>query len=236
MKESIYTIPINEAFGLYDGCPLCRLACDLERASLDYILGPAMMEPDVRACTNRLGFCRAHLSKMQESKSMLPLALMLESHLPGLDASLFSRAAGATADERVLKKLRSDACGSAAGCFVCERIDGFIGHYYSNIVYLWKTEPDFKGKFARQPFFCVPHYAGLLQSSQKGLPRREQAAFIREISALCRKYLELLEDDLSQYCRSYDYRFAGQPLTEGARTGVARAAEFLRGASGTGAG
>lgn len=31
MAEQLYTIPINEAFEQYDGCPLCRLRVKLER-------------------------------------------------------------------------------------------------------------------------------------------------------------------------------------------------------------
>ena len=64
MKETIYTIPINEAFEKRCGCPLCTLRRKLEHDSLDYILGAAMMEPDVRTETNKSGFCAQHYSVM----------------------------------------------------------------------------------------------------------------------------------------------------------------------------
>ena len=56
MKETIYTIPINEAFEAKCGCPLCTLRRKLERDSVEYIMGAAMMEPDVRIETNKRGF------------------------------------------------------------------------------------------------------------------------------------------------------------------------------------
>ena len=81
MAEQLYTIPINEAFDQYDGCPLCRLRAKLEQQSLTYIMGAAMMEPDIRIVTNKLGFCRDHFHKMLGMGNRLSLALMLESHL-----------------------------------------------------------------------------------------------------------------------------------------------------------
>lgn len=81
MAEQIYTIPINEAFEEIGGCPLCRMKKKLERESLEYVMGAAMMDPDVRIRTNRLGFCRGHYDDMIAMKNRLSLTLMLESHL-----------------------------------------------------------------------------------------------------------------------------------------------------------
>ena len=33
MAEQLYTIPINEAFEAYDGCPMCRLRRKLEKGA-----------------------------------------------------------------------------------------------------------------------------------------------------------------------------------------------------------
>ena len=81
MQDSIYTIPISEVFEPKDGCPICRMRDMLETRGIDYIMGAAMMEPDVRIETNRLGFCKLHYDKMLQQKNRLSLALMLESHL-----------------------------------------------------------------------------------------------------------------------------------------------------------
>jgi len=61
------------------------------------------------------------------------------------------------------------------------------------------------------------------------LPRKEQAAFINELSGICRAYLLSLETGVSEFCKSFDYRNAGKPLGEDAQTSVERAAAFLTG-------
>ena len=48
MDEKIYTIPVNEAFDEYDGCPFCRMRRTLEDNERELIMGASMMEPDTR--------------------------------------------------------------------------------------------------------------------------------------------------------------------------------------------
>ena len=84
MRESIYTIPLNDIFEVEDGCPLCRMRRLLENRCVEYIMGAAMMEPDVRIETNRYGFCQEHFSVMLKQKNRLSLALMIETHLDEL--------------------------------------------------------------------------------------------------------------------------------------------------------
>jgi len=229
MKETIYTIPINEAFDRFDGCPMCVLNNDLERSSLDYIMGAAMMEPDIRIKTNEQGFCHRHLQKMLVEKNKLSLALMIESHLPELGSSLFLRAGKVAGKDTELKKAREAARRAELGCYVCTRVSEFMAHYYNNVIYLWRKEPGFRDRFNSQPFFCLPHYSDLLAHSERGLPRKEQAEFISGLSAVCQSYLVTVNSDISEFCRSFDYRNAGKVLTESAQTAVERATAFLTG-------
>ncbi|MDR1438577.1 MAG: DUF6062 family protein [Clostridiales bacterium] len=254
MKESIYTIPISEAFGRLDGCPLCSLERGLEAASLEYVMGAAMMEPDVRAKTNEQGFCSAHLSKMLAMNNRLSLSLLLESHLIEIGKGLFAGAAardgaggghavnhaavnhagghaarskaagGPTADAKKLKEASSRA---ARSCFVCDRIDGFMAHYYENIVYMWQAENEFRAKLAAQPFFCVRHYDALLGCAISHLGKKERPAFAGALAGLCRAYAASLLEDVSAFCRSFDYRNAGAGVSTAAASAAERAAAFL---------
>ena len=81
MREDICTIPINELFEPKKGCPICRMVDMLEGRLAEYITGAAMMEPDVRIETNRLGFCERHFAQIHDVGSRLSIALILESHL-----------------------------------------------------------------------------------------------------------------------------------------------------------
>lgn len=56
MRYDITNIPVGEIFEEKDGCPICRLRNKLEQRAVEYITGAAMMEPDIRMETNRLGF------------------------------------------------------------------------------------------------------------------------------------------------------------------------------------
>ena len=48
MRESILTIPVNEVFEPRCGCPICAMRNTVEEHICEYIMGAAMMEPDVR--------------------------------------------------------------------------------------------------------------------------------------------------------------------------------------------
>ena len=66
MAETIFTIPVNEAFDAAPyhtpaECPFCLMRKALNNNEVERILGAAMMEPDVRIETNKLGFCQNHL-------------------------------------------------------------------------------------------------------------------------------------------------------------------------------
>ena len=81
MRESILTIPVTDIFEPKEGCPICRLRDMLEQRTIEYIMGAAMMEPDVRIETNKKGFCKTHFEQMRACKNRLSLALILQSHL-----------------------------------------------------------------------------------------------------------------------------------------------------------
>lgn len=221
MREQIYTIPINEAFEKEDGCPLCRLHRDLEEKSLDYVMGAAMMEPDVRIATNQAGFCRAHLTRMEQMKNRLSLALMLQTRLPEVKKRLESATAGLAKRPEAIRE-------TAESCYVCNRAADFMGKYLQNILYLYRTEPSFQELFARQPFFCVPHLADLLETGKKALRGREYNQFCQVLNQVESAYLAQLQQDVDTFCKSFDYRYSGTDLST-AKTSCERASDFLSG-------
>lgn len=229
MKETIYTIPINEAFEEKCGCPLCTLRRKLEHDSIEYIMGAAMMEPDVRIETNRRGFCEKHYAQMLSMNGRLSLALTLESRLGEIRNYIEKEAVrgfGKKLDvARAVELLR----GTANGCFVCERIAGYEGHYYKNVLHMWKNTPEFRELFMAQPYFCLEHTAGLLTHAPDVLGKRNYEEFDRILIEIVDRYLKTLNDDVSAFCQSFDYRNAGKTLEEAQRIAPERAVEFLSG-------
>ncbi len=230
MKETIYTIPINEAFEKKDGCPLCRLRRKLEHDSLDYILGAAMMEPDVRIETNKQGFCAPHYQTMLGINRKLSLALTLESRLAQveqyLEGDLKRTPSGGLFGAKSEKGAMRE---SAESCYVCSRIAFFEDHYYKNIFHMWKTMPEFHLLLMAQPYFCMQHASKLLDLAPAALGKKESADFVRAVGEITKNYLSELSEDVSAFCKSFDYRSSGKPLIGTQKNAPERAIEFLSG-------
>lgn len=226
--ETIYTIPINEAFdeGVREKCrcPFCRLYEKLQKNELELILGASMMEPDVRVKTNRLGFCPRHYEKMFARGNHLGLGLILESHLNELREDMKGGAAdllkgkGSTAVAREAKLEES--------CYVCERIAFHFGKMTDNTLLLWKSDPAFRKKFAAQPMFCLPHYRLLAEAGKQGLGKKEYPAFYADLEEVTYRYFDELRGDVSHFCKKFDYRYDDEPWGN-SKDAALRAIRFL---------
>ena len=227
--EQIYTIPVNEAFDSVAeknelGCPICMLYRKLQNDELDIILGASMMEPDIRIKTNEQGFCHNHYSMMLRRKRMLGMGLMMESHLtevikkingPTLLGSKAQAAVGA------LGKLECD-------CYVCKRIDKNLSAMIATTSYLWESDFDFRGKFEKVGYFCLPHYRQLIDYSSKKMSKRNFGAFYGIAHKIVEQYAESLKKDVSWFCKKFDYRYDEEPWYN-SKDSVLRSEKFLSG-------
>ena len=227
MEEKIYTIPVTQAFEKKEGCPFCRLKKELENTELELIMGASMMEPDVRIKTNEQGFCRRHFDKMFEMKNRLSLALMLESHLKHqhdnvavCKKSLFGKDNSTKAVENI-KKLSSD-------CYVCKRVEDKYSKMIATAVLLWQKQTDFRKLTSEQPFFCLPHAAQFLEYAKLRMDKKTFAAFIESVDAVQSAYMSSLTEDVSWFCKKFDYRYDAEPWGN-AKDSVERAIRFLSG-------
>ena len=226
--EQIYTIPVNEAFEASAadkscGCPFCALYNKLENDELELILGASMMEPDVRIKTNKTGFCRTHYDMMFVRKNRLGMALTLESHLDQLKKELRDGGLGGGMGNKPIKRI-----GELEGsCYVCDRIEFNFEHMIETAVLLWNTDPEFSGKLDAQPYFCLPHYKKFLQYGQSRLPKKKVQEFAKQVEAIEERYLEELKDDVSWFCKKFDYRYDQEPWYN-SKDSVERSIKFLR--------
>lgn len=210
--ENIYTIPVNEAFedSVGEGvcCPFCLMRKRLEENELDLILGASMMEPDTRIKTNEQGFCPEHLERLLGGGKALPFALMMESHLEHIRGSLKGAGvlcgANAAADIKYLRELGSS-------CYICSRIDYHFTRMVDTAVYLWKEDPSFRKKAEAVKKFCYPHFADFAAAGKERLKGKDFSAFYKEIFRVLDEYTETLSEDISGFCRKFDYRYADEP-------------------------
>ena len=225
--EQIYTIPVNEAFEASAadatcGCPLCAIYRKLEENELELILGASMMEPDVRIKTNEEGFCRLHYDLMFVRKNRLGMALTLESHLKELQGDLKEGLLGQPGAKPVkrIHALEED-------CYVCRRIHYHFNHMVETAVLLWDTDEDFPAKLDAQPYFCLPHYRRMVEYAQKRLGKKRLSAFVDACDKVVNTYLETLTEDVSWFCKKFDYRYDNEPWYN-SKDSVERAIKFLR--------
>lgn len=211
MKEDICTIPVNEVFATKDGCPICRMRAELEERALDFVLGAAMMEPDVRHETNRLGFCPEHFNMMSTRGNRLSLALMLESHLMEIDKTVFEKHRPSVLHSPAAQAAASAADASALthSCYVCDRITRSVDKELDTLFKLWKKEAEFRESVARQPCFCLQDYSLLITKGMKSLDKKSFPEFYETISKVTRNGLSLLKTDISGFCKMYDYHNNG---------------------------
>ena len=227
MDEKIYTIPVNEAFDEYDGCPFCRMKRKLEDNERDLIMGASMMEPDTRIKTNKLGFCKKHYDKMFGMNNRLSLALMLESHLSEVadntviwKDSLIGKDNTKKASENIRKLKKS--------CYVCQRTEEKFEKMMFCAVLLWSQGPDFKEKLKKQPYFCLEHAVEYLEMARDRLDKKSFALFASQLSDVQSTYMASLREDVSWFCKKFDYRYENEPWGN-AKNSVERAIKFLEG-------
>lgn len=219
MREDICSIPINELFGPKKGCPLCRMDTMLENRLAEYITGAAMMEPDVRIETNRLGFCAHHFDKICQVGNRLSIALILESHLHEMEGREFPA--------KMPKIPRKKQTQPEESCFICENMEKNRRHLVDITIKMWQDDEDFRKLYSEQEFICLPHFKRLLQESDR-LPKRLAPAFIQETRQLSQNYLQAVQKDVTHFCRMFDYRNNGGDWGN-SRDAIERAISYLTG-------
>lgn len=218
MRETICTIPVNEVFEVVDGCPICRMRDIIEAKYIDYITGAAMMEPDIRQETNKIGFCERHFTGMLElGRQRLPICLMLETHLEQVGKTML-----AAPDSSSLKKLEK----LEGTCFVCDAIETHLARALDTVYRTYKSEEEFRAMFAQQEYICLPHYRRLLTEGKKRLGS-SYSEFAKKANELASAQYRRLYDELKGFEDAFDHRNAGKPMAESSRDSIERTMQFM---------
>jgi hypothetical protein len=222
MKEKLYTIPVNEGFETEDECPFCAMERKEEQRAIRYFAGPgaSYMEPDVRASTDKAGFCGGHMKKLYDYGNALGAALMLQTYYAGLleelqeqlddyelppQQGLFSKKRPQTKEppyRRLRERLES--------CAICEKVDYNMDRYFATFFYLLK-EPEFRAKVENCKGFCLRHFTALLETAEEQLPNAQREWFLNTVPSLMLTNLARVKGDLDWMIAKYDYRNASKP-------------------------
>ncbi len=223
MRDDICTIPVSEVFEVNDGCPICRMKKTVETHIIDYIMGAAMMEPDVRIETNKAGFCREHFSDMLSHRGRLALALMIETHLDTQKKEIFDGKLFNSPAKKAGKVSRLNET-----CFICDKIEWGMSRMVETLYRCYENERDFRELFNNQPMFCLPHYEMLVSNMDKKKMRGSGDEFLKNITRITEDYLSKLSGDIKNYCKVYNYQGNKDNCDwENAKDSVERSISFL---------
>lgn len=231
MKETIYTIPVNDAFNEECECALCILERDLEEKSLQFILGPSSMEPDTRIITNEKGFCRRHYEKLYTKReNVLGLSLVLDTHIQhqiDLYKKLFEKNkksiegdtkinALSNVTNKITKKQTNTKkhideailffSNLENSCEVCDRMATTMDRYLDVIFYMYFKDNTFRDKVKTSKGFCLRHFKMLLVSSKTYLSSKQLAIFTLDINELISSNMDRILNEVQWFAQKFDFR------------------------------
>ena len=218
MKEQLYTIPVNDAFGKDCECPVCEMYETLQKNAIDFTMGPSYMEDDVRMVTDRTGFCSNHVKLLYEIQNRLGLALMLKTHMDRsiqeIEKLLQQKQAtggGFFKKKEGLHPVVDFTRSLEHSCFVCNKIRGMFELYLASFFYLYRKEDEFKKKFRASKGFCTKHFGMLYDLAEKHLNGVLLEEFRSELGTLYTENMKRVRDDLEWFTDKFDYRYVNEP-------------------------
>ena len=250
MKETIYTIPVNEAFETPCECPMCKLENRFENDRVNYYLGPSLMEPENRIETNETGFCAKHIALMYDTRAnRLGLGLIIHTHMheqnekieklaksasdgdgggkKGFFASLKGGGDNAKAAENLLKYVEEQQ----KECCICRDLVKTMERYCEVITYMYFAEKDFRDRFDAGLGFCMPHFAMLIEAAKKNLFGAKQEEFLGKLVRMQIENLRRIEGEVEWFTKKFDYRNQNADWGN-SRDAVSRSIEKLTGITG----
>lgn len=218
MKETIYTIPLSDAFGEPCECPFCKLEKQLETEGVEYALGASMMEPDSRMISNEKGFCRRHFEQMKGQQKALSLALVLDTHVQEVIGKIEKNADNIESAKGLFKKkspivenLIQELDKLEGSCAICDKLNDTLEKFACVFWYLYKTEPVFKQKVMDCQGFCLVHFRMLLSTASKELSGEKLDVAVKELIEIEIKNLKRISEDINWFTKKFDYRYQDEP-------------------------
>ncbi|MDO4523334.1 MAG: DUF6062 family protein [Eubacteriales bacterium] len=223
MKESIYTIPLMDAFRADDECPFCYIERNLEQHAVNFALGSgaSYMEDDIRAQTDAAGFCRHHYKMMFDYGNRLGSALILSTHFKKLNEELAAQIKAFTPGRSSFLKRRkrsgshAEPAKTSIGtwvaekeqhCYVCDHIHENYSRYLDTFFELYLNSPEFVRLFKSSKGFCLHHFSQLVETAEDRLSEKQKKEFYPLLFSLMLEHMKRLEEEVTWFTEKYDYR------------------------------
>ena len=218
MKEKLYTIPLNDAVNANDECPFCFLERKLEQDLMDFVLGggSSYMESDVRAATDKAGFCRTHFKKMFDYGNTLGNAWILKTHYSKTIEEMKKQFRGHAPvkmgffEKKKNGEERKNSIGRWSAdrdntCYICDRFRNEYPRYLDTFLYLYEKDTEFKQKILQGKGFCLTHFGDLCEHAGMNLNQKQQEEFFPPLFDLMTRNMERIYEDISWLIEKFDY-------------------------------
>lgn len=207
MRYSISTLPIYDKFKGTSLCALCEIEQTTNKQLIEQFLDEGVMEDNIRAKVNKVGFCKYHYDKLYEGQSKLGLALQSHTRLNYIIKSIKPIENVKQAKKQV-EELENLTCS----CVICEILDDHMQRYEETVAKMFLAEEEFRKILPNEQSICIPHYINLLKQSAKAGKYAEH--FISHINKILVDSSNKLSSDIRKFCDMFDYRNKGTPMGE----------------------
>ncbi len=221
----MYTIPMMDALRANDECPFCYIERNLEQHALDFVIGAeaTYMQDDVRAETDKMGFCREHLQKMFTYGNPLASALILDTHWQAMLKELKKEMKNYSGSSKVglMERLKGDSVTANSTnnvsrwiregektCYVCNHIKTNYERYVATFLVLFKRgDKEFMELLQGGKGFCLSHLADVLDVAPKYLNEKEQKALRDILFPQMEDNIGRILEELDWFEKKFDYRY-----------------------------
>jgi hypothetical protein len=184
-RDTVYVAVLDAMRG--EGCGLCRLAEQRVKAYLECLMDEMVNAPSFREHWRASrGFCRRHGWLLAAAPHALGLAILYADLFDYFGEKLFSPPTG------------------GCGCPACQ-VEGQVVEKFRHVLVRHWPDAELQHAVIASDGFCVPHLHGILA----GIGSRE----IRNaLMAASGRRLKALAERLHEQIRSFDYRYAEDPV------------------------
>lgn len=218
MKETLYTIPLMDAFHADDECPFCFIERNVEQDLLDFVLGSgsSYMESDVREQTDKAGFCKEHFKKMFDYGNTLGNGWILKTHYIEMNkelkkqikmfspskASLFGRKKSGEESNSISSWVKE----RDKSCYICRRFKDTYERYLDTFFFMYKKDDELKNLLKQSKGLCLHHFGDIMEMSEKQLNDRQKDEFYPLLFDVMEKSMERVGEDVAWLVEKFDYR------------------------------
>lgn len=219
MKETLYTIPLTDAFRANDECPFCYVERNVEQDLLDFVLGSgsSYMESDMREMTDKAGFCRAHFKKMFDYGNTLGNGWILKTHYMQMQKEFDSQVKMFSPTKAsFMNKLKKDEFAGNSmsawvdeknkSCYICNEFNKTFERYMDTFFFMYKKDDALKNMLKQSKGFCLTHFGDICKRADLQLNDKQKEEFYPLLFDLMKQNLARLSEDVSWLVDKFDYR------------------------------